>query len=79
MDQSESQVGDKFYNNFLGKSVNQIRVQWTKLVLSGQAVAPIKAQNDDEVKKNVSGKPNAVAYISTKSLDSSVKEIFKIE
>ena len=51
----------------------------TKLVLSGQAVTPIKAQNDDEVKKNVSGKPNAIGYISTKSLDSSVKEIFKIE
>ena len=79
VDQSESQIGNKFYEYFIGKSVNQIRVQWTKLVLSGQAVAPIKAQNDDEVKKNVSSKPNAIGYISTKSLDSSVKEIFKIE
>ena len=79
VDQSESQIGNKFYEVFIGKSVNQIRVQWTKLVLSGQAVAPIKAQNDDEVKKNVSSKPNAIGYISTKSLDSSVKEIFKIE
>lgn len=79
VDQSESQIGNKFYDDFIGKSVNQIRVQWTKLVLSGQAVAPIKAQNDDEVKKNVSSKPNAIGYISTKSLDSSVKEIFKIE
>ena len=79
VDQSEPQIGNKFYDDFIGKSVNQIRVQWTKLVLSGQAVAPIKAQNDDEVKKNVSSKPNAIGYISTKSLDSSVKEIFKIE
>jgi ABC-type phosphate transport system substrate-binding protein len=79
VDQSESEVGNNFYKNFLGKSVNQIRVQWTKLVLSGQASAPIKAQNDEEVKKNVSSNPSAVGYISTKSLDGSVKEIFRIE
>jgi ABC-type phosphate transport system substrate-binding protein len=79
VDQSESEVGKKFYDSFLGKAVNQVRVQWTKLILSGQAAAPVKAANDEAVKKNVSGSPNAVGYISSKSLDSSVKELFKIE
>ncbi len=79
IDQSDTEIGKSFYDHFLGKSVNQVRVQWTKLVLSGQTIAPIKAQNDDEVKKNVSSKQNAVGYISSKSLDDSVKEIFRIE
>ena len=79
VDQSESETGKKFYDSFLGKPVNQVRVQWTKLILSGQAAAPIKAASDEDVKKNVSGSPNAIGYISSKSLDSSVKELFKIE
>ena len=79
VDQSESEVGKKFYDSFLGKAVNQVRVQWTKLILSGQAAAPIKATNDADVKKSVYGSPNAVGYISSKSLDNSVKELFKIE
>ena len=79
VDQSGSEVGAKFYDGFLGKSVNQVRMQWTKLVLSGQATAPTKAANDEEVKKNVSANPNALGYISSSSLDSSVKELFRIE
>jgi ABC-type phosphate transport system substrate-binding protein len=79
VDQSGSDVGKIFYDKFLGKSVNQVRVQWTKLVLSGQATAPVKAADDDDVKKNVAGNANALGYISSKSLDSSVKELFRIE
>ncbi|MFH1194385.1 MAG: hypothetical protein V1720_01655 [bacterium] len=79
VDQSETEIGKKFYDVFLGKSASQVRVQWTKLVLSGQATAPVKASSDDDVKSNVAKNPNAVGYISTKSLDGSVKELFKIE
>jgi ABC-type phosphate transport system substrate-binding protein len=79
IDQSDSETGKKFYDNFLGKTVNQVRVQWTKLILSGQASAPIKASNDSEVKKTVSKNNNAIGYISSKELDNSVKELFKIK
>ena len=79
IDQSDTEVGGKFYNDFLSKSVNKVRLQWTKLVLSGQAAAPIKATDDEEVKKNVAKDPNSVGYINSKSLDPSVKELFRIE
>ena len=79
VDQSESEVGGKFYDTFLSKSVNKVRLQWTKLVLSGQATAPIKATDDEDVKKNVSKDPNNIGYINSKSLDPSVKELFRIE
>lgn len=79
IDQSDSEAGSKFYNGFLSKSVNKVRLQWTKLVLSGIAIAPVKASNDDEVKRNVVKDPNNVGYIDSKSLDASVKELFRIE
>jgi ABC-type phosphate transport system substrate-binding protein len=79
IDQSDSESGKLFYNKFLEKSTSQIRMQWTKLVLSGQATAPEKVNDDEDVKKALANNPNAIGYISSKFLDSSVIELFRIE
>jgi hypothetical protein len=78
-DQPDTDLGKKFYESFLGKTLIQVRGQWTKLVLSGQASAPIKCADDDAVKKAVAANANAVGIISSKSLDGTVKEILRIE
>ena len=78
-DQSTTDLGAEFYKKFLDKTVNQIKMQWTKLVLSGQASAPIKCETDDAVKKAVAENKNAIGFIATAALDGSVKEILKIE
>lgn len=77
-DQSDTEVGKSFYEKFVGKSVSQIRTEWTKLVLSGQASAPKKCSNDDAVKKTLADNPNGVGYISSSALDGTVKEIQRI-
>ncbi len=46
VDQPESETGKAFYTKFIGKSATQVRMQWTKLLLSGQAVAPKKCTDD---------------------------------
>ena len=79
VDQPESEVGKKFYDGFVGKSVIQVRTQWTKLVLSGQAGAPTKCADNDAVKKAVSSNPNAVGFISSSALDGTVKEILRVD
>ena len=79
VDQPNTQLADDFYSNFVGRSVNQIRKTWTKLLLSGQAEAPIKCADDEEVKKAVASNPNSIGFISSSSLDGTVKEIVKIE
>lgn len=79
VDQPETDMGKKFYEGFVGKSVNQVRTQWTKLVLSGQAGAPAKCADDAAVKKAVADNPNAVGYISSSALDGTVKEIQRIQ
>ena len=77
-DQSDSEVGKSFYQKFVEKSVSQIRTEWTKLVLSGQASAPKKCSDDEAVKKALADNPNSVGFISTGALDGTVKEIHRI-
>ena len=79
VDQSGTDAGTEFYKKTIGKSVNQIRTLWTKLVLSGQATAPRKCDSDTEVMAAVSASAEAIGFIASKSLNDSVKEIFKIE
>ncbi|MGH7601079.1 MAG: hypothetical protein ACREOI_32375 [bacterium] len=79
VDQPDTELGKKFYDMVIGKSANQIRRQWMKLLLSGQAAAPIKQPSDKNVKKIVAGNPNAIGYIATSALDDSVREILRID
>lgn len=79
VDQAETSLGKKFYALVLGKTLNQVRSQWTKLMLSGQASAPAQCPSDKVVKKLVAGNPNAIGYIASSALDDSVKEIWRLE
>ncbi len=79
IDQSDTEVGKVFYEKCVGKSASQVRLQWTKLVLSGQAVGPKKLASDAAVLKAVAEDPNAIGYVSSSAVDASVKEIAKIQ
>lgn len=77
-DQPKSADGKSFYANFVGQKISKVRKTWTKLVLSGQASAPIKCSTSAEVKAALAKFPNAVGFIKTSDLDGSVKEIAKM-
>ncbi len=79
VDQAETGLGKKFYDHVLGKTLNEARRQWAKLMLSGQASPPVQCPSDKTVKKVVAGNPNAIGYIATGALDESVKEVLRIE
>lgn len=79
VDQPETDAGKAFYGKFVEKSFTQVRTQWMKLVLSGQASAPLKCADDASVKKAVAENPAAVGYILSSSLDATVKEIGRVE
>lgn len=78
IDQAESNIGEQFYQEVLGKSLIQVRRHWTRLLLSGQASAPLQCSSDKIVKKAVAGSPHAIGYIATGALDDSVKEILRL-
>jgi ABC-type phosphate transport system substrate-binding protein len=79
VDQAETEMGKKFYDKVLGKSLNQVRKLWANLILSGQAAPPVKCASDKIVIKIVAGNPHAIGYVASGALDGSVKEIFRIE
>jgi ABC-type phosphate transport system substrate-binding protein len=79
VDQPDTDVGQTFYGDFLGQSVAQLRTQWTRLVLSGQALAPIKAGDALAVIARVRENPERIGYIPTAALDDSVKELIRIQ
>ena len=79
VEQPDTEVATAFYTKFLGKSVSMIRKEWTKLILSGQASAPVKCANDDAVKKAVAANGDAIGFISSSSVDGTVKEVLKIQ
>ena len=79
VDQPDTKTGSEFYSKFLKQSIPQVRTQWTRLVLSGQALAPKKVANPSAMKRALSELPGSIGYIPTSELDSSVKEILRIE
>lgn len=79
VDQPDTATGKNFYALVIGKSFTQTRSQWTKLLLSGQANAPLRLPADKAVKKAVAGNPNAIGYIAAGALDDTVQEILRIE
>lgn len=79
VDQPDTAIGKNFYTLLIGKSFNQTRSQWAKLLLSGQANAPLRYPSDKAVKKTVAGNPNAIGYIAAAALDETVQEILRIE
>lgn len=79
VDQAGTEVGKKFYEKVLGKSLHEMRRQWAQLTLSGQAAPPAQCSSDKTVKKIVAANPHAIGYIATAQLDDSVKEILRVQ
>ena len=79
VDQPNTKTATEFYKLIVGKSEKQVRKQWFKLVLSGQAQNPLKCRDDECVKRQVNVSKNAIGFIQTSRLDSTVKELLRIE
>lgn len=70
---SGNPLREEFNKSALNKSSSQIKAYWSKLVFSGKGTPPKELGSDAEIKAFVAGNPNAIGYINSKSLDSSVK------
>lgn len=75
---SDNATAKPFFENFVGMSLNQVRNDWARLVLTGQASAPKQCNNDEAVKRAVADDESAVGFISSSALDPSVKEIYRV-
>ena len=80
LDQNEgSPTRDAFYSKVTGKNPSQVKALWSRLVFSGAAQAPKALGNSAEVKKAVAANSEAIGYIDSSEVDSSVQVLYSAE
>lgn len=71
-----SEIYRDFYQTVTDMTPKDVAVHWAKKVFTGKATPPVRLVGDDEAAKNwVKARPDAMTYISSRSVDSSVKVI----
>lgn len=80
MEQADgSAVRDEFNRKILKKSGSQYQAYWSKIVFSGKGSPPKSGANDAAVKAFVAGNVNAIGYIGSGAVDSSVKVVLSVK
>ncbi len=64
-----------FDSNVLGRSTTQVSAYWSKLVFTGKGIPPKEVDNDSAMIEIVANNPNAIGYIDSSAVNSSVKVI----
>jgi ABC-type phosphate transport system substrate-binding protein len=67
----------KFCDEYIGKSLSRMKLAWSQMMFSGQALPPKQVSSDEEVKKIVSSNVDAIGFIKASSVDGSVKVVLK--
>lgn len=66
---------DEFDSKVLNRSAAQLKAYWSKLVFTGKGTPPKELADDAAVKAAVAADSSAIGYISSGSVDSSVKVV----
>jgi len=78
LDQPEgSAVREEFLAKVVGKSGQQVKAIWSRLIFSGKGTKPKVLESSAEVKKQVAADPNAIGFIEKSALDGSVKAVLE--
>jgi ABC-type phosphate transport system substrate-binding protein len=66
---------EEFDSKVLNRSAAQLKAYWSKLVFTGKGTPPKELTADAAVKAAVAADASAIGYISSASVDSSVKVV----
>ena len=69
----ESELRDKFYALYAGKSPAQVKAHWAKIIFTGRGQPPRQVPNSAAAKKAIADNPNAIGYIDVRLLDPSLR------
>ena len=76
IDQQEgSDVREAFYHQYLGRSSEQVRAYWSKIVFTGKGSPPLEISSVERIKRIVRDNPNYIGYIDREVVDPSVRII----
>lgn len=73
--QTGGSTTDEFNDKVINKSASQLKAYWSKLLFTGQGTPPREVNSDADVMKLVADNPNIIGYVSSASLNDSVKAI----
>ena len=76
--QAPSSARDEFYEQVVGKTQSQISAYWSQLIFSGKGSPPPEKSDDESVKEWVAGHPDSIGYVSSSSVDGTVKVLLSI-
>lgn len=62
-----------FYETVVNKNESQLKAYWSRLIFTGKGLPPVEVGNDKMVLERVANDPNAIGYISSDKVTSSVK------
>ncbi len=74
---SKSDGKNKFYS-FLEKTSFELRKNWMRLHLTGEAKPPVALKSEEEMLDKVAKTPGAIGFISSEKVDDSVRILLTI-
>jgi len=70
-------VREEFNSKVVGKSSQQLKALWSRLIFSGKGTRPRQMASAAEMKKAVAADPNAIGFIEKSELDNTVKAVLE--
>ena len=75
----DSDVRRRFFKRLTGMDLQQVDTTWARLQFSGEAFPPTPLREDAQVIEALRFYPDAIGYVDSGSLDTSVREILRIK
>ena len=69
----ESELRDRFYSTYAGKSPSQVKAHWAKIIFTGRGQPPRQVGSSQEARKAIADNPHAIGYIDARHVDPSVR------
>jgi len=74
IDQPEgSALRAEFYRSVSNRQPADIKAYWSKMIFTGRGQPPAVADNDEQAKKILASRPDAIGYIDRASVDRRIK------
>lgn len=77
LDLQDGDVRDDFYNQLLGRSRNQMRAYWSRMVFTGKGKPP-RAYAANEVRQALQANPALIAYLPRSQLDATLRPLLTL-
>lgn len=64
-----------FYEEFIGRSLSEVKAHWSKLVFTGRGRPPRDVPGGEEMKARVAGDPRAIGYLDHRLVDGTLRVV----